>query len=263
MSITRLSGGLTPADGGDPRTFPTIWNATADSIESLQVSTAANGSAILSLSPQVAANGSAISVIEAWNIEDLNNVEIIGPAEGQLLAYSTALPGWVNSSASGGGGGLVLIDRVAVSAVSTLTFNNVFTTDYENYMLLSNFTGSASAALSLRFRAGGTDDSTNNYHLQLISAQATSITTIKRTETSLFYSGNYSGTRQMARMIVGRPAFAERTNGLLEANQDAGSTTFYRPGGFDVATTTAYDGFTLFPGSGTMTGEIAIYGFEV
>jgi hypothetical protein len=33
MSVTRLSGGLTPADGGDPRTFPAIWNATADLIE--------------------------------------------------------------------------------------------------------------------------------------------------------------------------------------------------------------------------------------
>jgi hypothetical protein len=33
MAITRLSGGLTPADAADPRTFPSIWNATADFIE--------------------------------------------------------------------------------------------------------------------------------------------------------------------------------------------------------------------------------------
>ena len=33
MSITRLSDGLTPADGADPRTFPTIFNAAADLIE--------------------------------------------------------------------------------------------------------------------------------------------------------------------------------------------------------------------------------------
>jgi hypothetical protein len=33
MSVTRLSGGLTPGAGGDPRTFPAIWNATADYIE--------------------------------------------------------------------------------------------------------------------------------------------------------------------------------------------------------------------------------------
>jgi len=34
--VTRLSGGLTPADGADPRTFPAIWNATATDIETAQ-----------------------------------------------------------------------------------------------------------------------------------------------------------------------------------------------------------------------------------
>lgn len=33
MPITRLTGGLTPPDGSDPRTFPSIWNTTADRIE--------------------------------------------------------------------------------------------------------------------------------------------------------------------------------------------------------------------------------------
>jgi hypothetical protein len=33
MTITRLTGGLTPANGSDPRTFPTIWNSTADDLE--------------------------------------------------------------------------------------------------------------------------------------------------------------------------------------------------------------------------------------
>ena len=33
ISIDRLSGGNTPADGSDPRTFPAIWNATAALLE--------------------------------------------------------------------------------------------------------------------------------------------------------------------------------------------------------------------------------------
>jgi hypothetical protein len=35
MSILRLVGGVSPADAADPRTFPAIWNASADFIESL------------------------------------------------------------------------------------------------------------------------------------------------------------------------------------------------------------------------------------
>jgi hypothetical protein len=33
IELERLVGGLTPADGADPRTFPTIWNQAADLIE--------------------------------------------------------------------------------------------------------------------------------------------------------------------------------------------------------------------------------------
>ena len=35
ISLTRLSGGNTPADGSDPRTFPAIWNASATDIETV------------------------------------------------------------------------------------------------------------------------------------------------------------------------------------------------------------------------------------
>lgn len=33
ITITTLSGGNTPADGSDPRTFPAIWNSTATALE--------------------------------------------------------------------------------------------------------------------------------------------------------------------------------------------------------------------------------------
>jgi hypothetical protein len=36
VTVTRLVGGLTPGDGSDPRTFPAIWNATADVIDAVE-----------------------------------------------------------------------------------------------------------------------------------------------------------------------------------------------------------------------------------
>jgi hypothetical protein len=33
MTVTRLTGGLTPADGADPRTFPAIWDGFATDLE--------------------------------------------------------------------------------------------------------------------------------------------------------------------------------------------------------------------------------------
>lgn len=77
MAIQRLSGGLTPADGDDPRTFPAIWNATADILDDA-----------------VILEGTAI------------------PAEGYLVTYSTAIPGWTAAAPSGGGGGNASIDTI-------------------------------------------------------------------------------------------------------------------------------------------------------
>ena len=83
MPITRLSGGSTPADGSDPRTFPAIWNPTAGVIE-------ANETDIAALQALVGDN----------NLNDINDVAITTPADGQFLVYDNG--DWVNSVPAGG-----------------------------------------------------------------------------------------------------------------------------------------------------------------
>ena len=130
--VTRLVGGLTPADGADPRTFPAIFNDAVDDIEAVQsglgavestvtslggtVTTqggiiTANSTAIAELESTVssqagtiASQGSAIAAIEAWDLEDLNDVTITSVADGQVVAYSTAVSGWVNQNSAAGAG---------------------------------------------------------------------------------------------------------------------------------------------------------------
>jgi hypothetical protein len=70
VSITRLSGGLTPGNGSDPRTFPAIWNATADELESL-------------------------------DIQDLANVTITSATTGQILEWNGSA--WVNGQVDAAG----------------------------------------------------------------------------------------------------------------------------------------------------------------
>jgi hypothetical protein len=43
MAVQRLAGGNTPANGGDPRTFPAIWNGTADDLEAGEYSKVPSG----------------------------------------------------------------------------------------------------------------------------------------------------------------------------------------------------------------------------
>ena len=79
MSITRLSGGLTPGDGADPRTFPAIWNDTADLIEGLEVN-------------------------------DLADVDAPSPADGDTIVFDSALGKYV----SGAGGSVGALSGNAI-----------------------------------------------------------------------------------------------------------------------------------------------------
>jgi hypothetical protein len=74
VTVTRLTGGLTPGDGGDPRTFPAIFNDAADVIDANEVAVASQGSAIAVVESTVASQGSAITALEA----DVDELETRG-----------------------------------------------------------------------------------------------------------------------------------------------------------------------------------------
>ena len=124
--VTRLTGGLTPGDGADPRTFPAIWNATAETIESQGSAITSNDSDITALQGSAVALGSAVDnlttdvqTIQGWNLQDLNNVSFASAvADGQALVYSTAIPGWTNGAGGGGGGASVSIGTAAPGSPS-------------------------------------------------------------------------------------------------------------------------------------------------
>jgi hypothetical protein len=159
--VTRLVGGLTPGDGSDPRTFPAIWNTTADVIEGVQSDlggvqsglSSVEGS-VLSLSGVVDSQGSAITAIEGWGLDDLSDVTIgTAVADGQVLAYSTAVSGWVNAPDQGG---LVAVKSALFTgtqvASSVAASGNVAVTDLSithevsdpsNKLIISAFVGAA------------------------------------------------------------------------------------------------------------------------
>lgn len=74
ISIGRLSGGNTPADGSDPRTFPAIWNATADTLEGLS------------------------NTVDGLEVGDLADATVTSPSFGQPLTYDPVSEQWVNDS---------------------------------------------------------------------------------------------------------------------------------------------------------------------
>lgn len=150
---------------------------------------------------------------------------------------------------------------VSFSASSTVSVNGCFTSAYENYVVV--FTSSATAAgyahVRIRLRVSGTDDSANSYKYVNLYIEP-SISAGRETSTSM-RAGRVSNNADANSLVVDifRPQVANKTifNAQNTQTQDSGFAVV-SGGYFDV--TTQFDGFSIYPESGTITGTLRVYG---
>lgn len=187
-------------------------------------------------------------------------------------SYASSQPGMKmvvpTSVAVGSGTGSVDTNgAVTFSAASSVSLNGCFSSTYDNYRILLNITSaSASAILTMKMRASGTDTSGTSYRSQLIKA----------TTTSVSGAANVSGTDDWY-VATTQSAFSEATffsMDILSPNL-AAYTKFHNQGGYYDSSTnpaleynygflsnsTQYDGFSIIS-SGTITGTIRVYGYK-
>jgi len=187
---------------------------------------------------------------------------ITAPATGgdETIELSTALADKLDVSAYTAPG-LTLITSESFSAVSSVSVNGCFTSTYENYRVVVEHIGSAQGVIRLRYRASGSDDSTSNYGYALYGIQfGGSVAMIANgsgqnlVNISLGISTNHSAF--IADII--RPQKNTVTEYLVTGT--ASERHFIGSGVFSSAS--VFDGFSLFPESGTFTGTIRVYGYK-
>jgi hypothetical protein len=169
---------------------------------------------------------------------------------------------------SPGAPGIDLITTATATAAATVSVNNCFTATYDNYLVVVEFTSSsASGEWYLRLRASATDATTayysafgfSSFGADSISGQGSTNGTDK---ISVGFSNSTLGAT--ASINVKAPAIARRTVFEFLSNNpvSSGNTRF---GGGVHSTATAYDGFTVYPASGTITtptNGIRVYGLK-
>jgi hypothetical protein len=196
---------------------------------------------------------------------------ITSPQEGQfaylkdtnVTTYYTG-SAWTNLVPASSSG-LTLITNQTLSAVSSVSINDCFSATYRSYKIVLNANfSSGGQAINLRFRTGGTDNSNSSYNsilfYSLFNGTGNSYQggVVSGNTSTLGYSATAS-TRTGLAFEVFEPFATEYTNFFMENNTN---TLTERGGGF-FANTTSFDGFTLTPGGGTMTGSLQVYGYSL
>lgn len=154
----------------------------------------------------------------------------------------------------------IVVAETTFTSASSVSVNNCFTSSYTNYLLIVNCTASSNQT-ALRMRVSGTDSTTGYYWANWNYDSNNTGTSVSNNVNS---SSNVIGADEFyCAVTIYSPQLAQKTifdaHGVrwLTGRADAWFTN--GRGGHDVAT--AYDGFTLFPFSGTMTGRYTLYGY--
>lgn len=187
---------------------------------------------------------------------------VTGPTGSVLVTDAGETTGlkWVDP---GSVGGLVHIETQDVSAVSGVSFDNVFSNTYKFYRLTYILTGSTGTNIGFRFRAASSDLSLANYSRQRISASSTTVSGARVTGATTGLIGNIGSSKSggIIEFFDPYPATGKPYRSVM-ADRNNGGEFEDIVGVYDPVTGVVADGLTLIPSSGTVTGTVSIYGFK-
>jgi hypothetical protein len=159
------------------------------------------------------------------------------------------------------------VAKATFTSAATMSVNNAFSANYENYRIVYRGNGStANAAMNMRLRVGGSDSSTNNYFYGGVDVPYNTGTSATRigNGVNLWAIGQFSAdsdTRTGFWMDINNPFSAAMTSMGWVGNFN-GTVPFSTTGAGFNSSATSYDGFTLIPGSGNASATIYVYGYR-
>jgi hypothetical protein len=159
--------------------------------------------------------------------------------------------------------GLTHINTTSFSASTGFSINNIFSSAYDNYKVVTRITSSSidGIAVNCRGRTGGVDYTSNNYRSGYTYYGVTNATgfSTATNQTETFFRLGYSsdGLGGGFETLILRPFLAQRT----AINSHGVGSLAWENFTF-INDTNSIDGLTIYPSSGNITGSITIYGLR-
>ena len=157
--------------------------------------------------------------------------------------------------------------KITFTSVSALNVNNIFSIEYDNYLIVAQYKGSTSLNVTMRLR-GNTVDSALKYDYQSLTTDNITIAAARSTSQTSMAINTTAGNLTCSSMIyVYRPYTTSSTAFRCSSVSDTSSAFFYDYVGQHANTPTAtpssvdlYDGFSLLTSAGSITGTLTVYG---
>ena len=151
------------------------------------------------------------------------------------------------------------LGNVTFTTVSSVSLNGCFSSAYTNYQVILNVKGSGTLGISARLRAG--TDSSASYYRNGLYAIYTSATLngINSNNAAELGFGNVRNSEDSSYVFEFlKPNLTDRT----VINWRGSGANYWDIGAAFHDLTNAYDGFTIYPASGTITGTVRVYGYN-
>jgi len=164
--------------------------------------------------------------------------------------------------------GMVLLNTTSFSAVASQSINSVFVTTYDNYRIVVNYTAFTGddVGVKFRFRASATDKSTNySSETGYFYGNAAPIAVSDGEGTDEIFIGNADKditNRTVTSFDVYSPFLSSPTKLLGMAFGNNGTANYLTSIAGVQTESTSFDGFTITPSSGNMTGIVSVYGYN-
>jgi hypothetical protein len=163
-------------------------------------------------------------------------------------------------AATGGSGSISATGAVSFTSASAISLNGCFVSAYDNYRIVINYGGSVGTTARMKMRASNADESTSGYYTQSWTVSSGSGTgALEGPVTTGFLIGNHTSTNHLSVFDIAYPQNASQNvtfygSRVYSADMQLKSSI--------LTTTVSYDGLTLIPASGTLTGTIRVYGYR-
>lgn len=154
---------------------------------------------------------------------------------------------------------MVLLNETDVTSASTISFDNVFSSTYDNYLVVASGVAVTQAnSILIRMRLAGTDNTSTQYIRQSID-QSGAVTSSRGSLTTSWTNAAFweATLRNAFSITIFDPAKASTTSAMTRnpyPNQNM--VQYYLSHYVGVA----YDGFTVIAGTTSLTGNFKVYG---